>query len=73
MTITNGDIIRHCTDEELAEVILYKCVGMVLQVLEAKGDHADVIKFRDMFEKYKEPLIAEQAEWLGKEANLAMR
>lgn len=72
MKITNGDVIRHCNDRELATVILYKSVGMVVQVLEAKGDSEDVIKFWSLIEKYKEPLIDEQAEWLGKEVNISL-
>ena len=72
MRITNGDVMRHCTDRELAQVILYKSVGMVMQVLEAKGEHEDTLKFWALIKKYEDALIDEQAEWLGKEVNITL-
>lgn len=70
MKITNGDIIRHCDDHELAHVILLKSVGMVVEVLQAMGEHERVVQFWNLIDANLEPLIDEQAKWLSQEVNI---
>lgn len=70
MKITNGDVIRHCDDHELAQVILLKSVGMVVEVLQAMGEHERVAQFWNLIDNNLEPLVDEQAEWLGQEVNI---
>lgn len=70
MKITNGDVIRHCDDHELAQVILLKSVGMVVEVLQAMGEHERVAQFWNLIDNNIEPLVEEQAEWLGQEVNI---
>jgi len=70
MKITNGDVIRHCDDHELAQVILLKSVGMVVEVLQAMGEHERVAQFWNLIDSNLEPLVDEQAEWLSQEVNI---
>ena len=64
--ITNGDVIRHCNNEELARVMLLKSVQMVLEVLSAMSETENLLKFYTLCGIYEEELVKEQAAWLAR-------
>ena len=63
--ITNGDVIRHCNNEELARLMLLKSIQMVLDVLNAMSETENLLKFYTLCTMYEEELVKEQAAWLA--------
>lgn len=70
INITYGDVMRHCTNEELATIILYKGVGMIIEVLQAMEEHEKTAQFWELVNEYRDGLIQEQKAWLDQVVKL---
>lgn len=67
---TNGDIYRSCTNEELAEKLVYEQISgaaSLIKIAQGKEAEKEIAKILD---KSKEILIQQKLEWLRKDAEI---
>ena len=67
---TNGDIYRSCTDEELAEKLVYEQISGAASLIKITHGEEMANSIAMILCKSKETLVQKKLEWLKKDAKM---